>query len=197
VLLPARRPVKVVGDLTVEATVLSPSLKEAREVFAAVGTDGLYFIPHWGHFALRLGGCVLHAGLGRVYRGPPPRGVAAAREAPERVKECRRGRCGGARGACRYYHDPEDYPDSSDVRNYMADSWLYTPAASPARYGTRRIGSAESFEADMRAVGLDDARRFLDQTAHDVLCALLLWNHVIRPQRGALAPKSRDEPPRR
>jgi hypothetical protein len=176
-----RRSVRVVGDVTVDAVVLPITLKTAPEVFAAITAGDLYYVPHWNHFAVRVGGCVLHAGLGRIYRGAPPRSAGpVAREAPECVKECRRARCAGGAG-CRYYHDPEDFPDSTDVRNFMADSWYYTPAVSPARYGTRRIGSASDLEADIRAIGLDEARRFLHQTAHDVLCAAILWQHVVVP----------------
>ena len=177
----ARRSVRVVGDIAVDAVVLSPALKTAPEVFAAIMAGDLYYVPHWNHFAVRIGGCVLHANLGRIYRGAPPRSAGpVAHEAPERVKECRRARCAGS-GACRYYHDPEEFAGSTETRNFMADSWHYTPAASPARYGARRIGSAREIEADIRAIGLDEARRFLHQTAHDVLCAAILWQHVVAP----------------
>lgn len=177
----ARRSVRAVGDVSVDAVVLPATLKTAPEVFAAITAGDLYYVPHWNHFAVRIGGCVLHANLGRIYRGAPPRGAGpVVREAPECVKECRRARCAGGAG-CRYYHDPEDFADSTDVRNFMADSWFYTPAASPARYGTRRVGSAGNLEVDIRAIGLDEARRFLHQTAHDVLCAAILWQHVIVP----------------
>lgn len=176
-----RRSVRVVGDIAVDAVVLPPMLKTAPEVFAAITAGDLYYVPHWNHFAVRIGGCVLHANLGRIYRGAPPRSAGlVAHEAPERVKECRRARCAGT-GTCRYYHDPEEFAGSTDARNFMADSWHYTPAASPARYGARRIGSAREIEADIRAIGLDEARRFLHQTAHDVLCAAILWQHVIAP----------------
>jgi hypothetical protein len=55
------------------------------------------------------------------------------------------------------------------------------PAAAPAPYGARRIGSADHLEADLRAIGAEGARRFLDQTMHDVLCALILWSRVVAP----------------
>jgi len=171
-----RGPVRVVGNIVVDALILPLTLKSVPEIFAAVVPGDLCYIPHWNHFAVRIGGCVLHANLGCIYRGAPSRGT----EKPECVKECRRAKCTGG-AECRYYHDPENFAGSTDVRNFMADSWYYTPAASPARYGTRRIGSAGDIEADIRAISLDEARRFLHQTAHDVLCALILWQHVLAP----------------
>ena len=178
---PGASQVKVVGDLTVEAFVLPESLKKRSDIFAAIAPGGLYFVPHWNHFATRIGGCVLHANLGRIYRGIRGAPRDAPRELPECVKECRNAICQGREGGCRYYHDPELFANSTDVRNFMADSWYYTSAAAPAHYGTRRIGSASEIEVDIRAISPEDARRFLHQTAHDVLCALILWQQVIVP----------------
>lgn len=178
---PGTTQIRVVGDLTVEAVFLPETLKKRPEIFAAIAPGGLYYVPHWNHFATRIGGCVFHANLGRIYRGV--RGVPrdTPRELPERVKECRNVLCSGRGGGCRYYHDPELFADSTDVRNFMADSWYYTSAAAPAHYGTRRIGSATDIEVDIRAISPEDARRFLHQTAHDVLCSLILWQQVIVP----------------
>jgi hypothetical protein len=181
---PSRRPVKVAGGITVDAVVLPAALRASAEISAAMTSGDLHYIPYWNHFAVRIGGCVLHANLGHIYRGAPPRSAGpVARETPERVKECRRARCGGTGAGCRYYHDPEEFAGSTDVRNFMADSWHYTPAAAPGRYGGRGFGSAGDLEADIRTVSVDEARRFLHQTAHDVLCAAILWQHVVAPGR--------------
>ena len=178
---PGASQVKVVGDLTVEAVTLPESLKKRADIFAAIAPGGLYFVPHWNHFAARIGGCVFHANLGRIYRGIRGAPRDTPRELPECVKECRNVVCKGREAGCRYYHDPELFADSTDVRNFMADSWYYTSATAPAHYGTRRIGSASEIEVDIRAISPEDARRFLHQTAHDVLCALILWQQVIVP----------------
>jgi hypothetical protein len=178
-----RRDVKIVGDLAVQAVVLPNSLNERREVLAAISPGELFYVPSWNHFAVRIAGHVFHANIGRVYRGSPPRAAGpVVRESLERVKACRRSSCGG-RESCRYYHNPEYYPESSDTRNYMADSWLYTPAASAARYGTRRVGSNEFIESDLQAISTDDAVRFIDQTSHDILCSLILHRYVIEPSQ--------------
>ena len=165
------------GGVTVDAIVLPASVKTAAAVAAAVNTSALYYIPHWGHFAMRLGGQLLHANLGQIYGGA--RGL---RELPERVKDCRHTDCGGTAAGCRYYHDPRTHPGSTDVRNFMADSWLYAHPAAPARCGGRRIGSASTFDADLRSLGAEDARRFLDQVAHDALCAAIIWQRGLAPQ---------------
>lgn len=163
----ARVPVAEGTDLALEATVLPEALRRPAEVFAAIQGGELYYVPAWRHFAFRVGPCVLHAGLGRIYRPG---------ETPERVKECYRQGCTG-RG-CRYYHDPEVYP-GGDVRNYMADSWLYMPPGAMTRYGGRRFGSSGSLEIDLRTMTPEDARRHLHQTTHDVICSLILWQQVI------------------
>jgi hypothetical protein len=187
-LVPARLSVNIIGSIAIDAIVLPTALKNAPDIFAGITGGDIYYIPHWNHFAVRVGGCVLHANLGHIYRPPPRSAGSVTYEAPARVKDCRRQGCAGA--TCRYYHDPEHFAGSTDVRNFMADSWHYTPAASPARYGTRRIGSANEIEADLRVISLDEARRFLHQTAHDILCAAILWQHV-------LAPAQRQNKPRR
>jgi hypothetical protein len=109
-----RQRVPVVGDIAIEALVMPDGLKRRDEVYARVAPGGLYYIPSWNHFAFRIGPCVLHGNLGQVYDAP--------REAPERVKACRRDRCKGGPG-CRYYHDPAEFLGSSDVRNYAAGAW--------------------------------------------------------------------------
>lgn len=187
---PARRLVPVVGEVAVEAVVLPATLKSRAEVYANIAPGDVYYVPQWNHFAMRVGPCVFHGNLGRVYPGAPPKSAGlVAREAPVRVKECRRTRCQGG-GGCPYYHDPETYPGSGDVRNFMADSWRYTPAASPAQYGTRRIGSADYLEADLRVIGAEEARRFMNQTAHDLLCSLILWQYVLAPAERTAHQKS-------
>ena len=107
------------------------------------------------------------------------------------MTECRRRAC-DAHASCHYYHDPEYYPGTAETRNFMADSWRYTPAASPARYGARRIGSSEFIEADLQAINNDEAGRFVDQTSHDILCSLILLRYAIEPKQkrdGALRPQ--------
>ena len=183
-----RRAVKVVGDITIEAIVVPAGLVTAEEILAAVAPGDIYYVPHWNHFAVRIGPCVLHGNVGKIYRGPPPRSAGpVALDSPEHVKECRRAKCRGD-ASCRYYHDPARFPGACNVRNYIADSWLYAGSASPSRLGARRIGSADCLEADLRVLQAGDARQFLDQAAHDLICSIIIWHHVLRPAASGLAP---------
>ena len=168
-----RRAVAVGGSgAAVDAVVLPEALRGRAEVYAQVVPGELYYVPSWGHFAFRLGSCVFHGNVGQIY--PAGRGARA----PQRLKDCRRPGC-EAGGGCPYYHDPARFPGAADVRNYAASSWEYSPPAAPLRPG-RHFGSAPSLEADLRAAGAEEARCRLDQVAHDVLCALLLWRHVLK-----------------
>lgn len=90
---------------------------------------------------------------------------------PERVKGCNRVACDMQ--TCRFYHDPALHPGSRDVRNYMAESFAYTPFVD-GNIWARRFGSNENLDADLRLIGAGDARLFRDQVAHDILCALIL-----------------------
>jgi hypothetical protein len=187
--LKRRAPVQVAGNIYVDAVELPPGLRSPAEVFAAITSNELYYVPGWNHFAVKVAGCVLHAGLGHIYRGAPFRGGTG--DGPPRcVKECHRSKCAGE--GCQYYHDPEEFPGSANVRNFMAESWCYAPAASPARYGARRIGSAGDLENDIRSISVEDARKFIHQVSHDLLCAMVLWQHVVRPARRGTAASARD-----
>lgn len=173
-----RHSVGITDGIAVDAVVVSAALRDPKDILAAVSAAELHYIPQWDHFAVRFGSCVLHAGVGRVYRSPPAK--SAGQETPARVKECRHLKCGTDKG-CRYYHDPEEYPGSTDIRNYMVDSWLYSPTTAAARYGTRRFGSRPDLDVDIQGVSAEDARRFLHQTAHDIICAVILWKYVVAP----------------
>ncbi len=169
---PERREICLPGNITLEALSIPPEVVDAREISQLVSTPQLYYIAGWEHFALRIGALFLHGSIGRIYTSEKER-------SPGRVKECRRGPACPRRGVgCQYYHDPALCPGSRDARNFMADAWLYTSSVGgrgySARYGSRRFGSYEYLEVDLRNMSPCDARRFLDQTAHDLLCAIVL-----------------------
>lgn len=179
----ARQKIVLADQVSLDAVVIPENLWEPREVFAAVSTPELYYVPRWNHFAVRVGAVVLHGNVGRIY---PTDG----RESLVKVKECRlRGECPSLRPRgppCTYYHDPAAAgaaagAAAADVRNYVADSWVYSPAASrySVRYGSRRLGSREALATDLQEISAGDARRFLDQVAHDVLCAIILAKYVL------------------
>jgi hypothetical protein len=187
-LRPGTMPIEIRGaGLSIPAIAVSSALKTPREILGAVGGGELYYIPQWGQFALRIGDCVIHANLGVVYVSPPPN--PAARKKPEYLKECSRPGCPGSGSGCRYYHDPETHPGSTDVRNFVADSWLYMPCEGKRLPAGRHFGSLTSLKSDLLLMNPPDARRFLHQTMHDLLCSLVLWRYVLAPTLAA-APAS-------
>jgi len=172
-----RQLITLQGAVGIDAQIIPATLSTTAEIFAAVKSGDIHYIPQWNHFALRIGECVLHANIGRVYGGASR--SAVPRDMPERVKECTRRNCGGTTEGCNFYHDPELHPGSTDVRNFVSESWLYCPAVVPARYGSRRIGSIVSLESDLELMSLDDSRRFIHQATHDILCAVIIWRRQV------------------
>lgn len=186
--VPTCQMVPVAGSVAIEAVVLPAAFREPKDVFEAVAPGVVYFVPSWNHFAIRVGPCVFHGNLGLIYQRPLGSGGI------ERVNECRRARCERAHGPhemCHYYHDPERFPGSSDVRNYVPEAWAFTPAAAPGRYGSRRIGSADSLESDLQALGAEDARRMLSQVAHDLILGLVVWHHLLAARSSGPRPGRR------
>lgn len=185
---PAHPRCKIVMDdlVSLDAVIIPETLEDPREIFAAVTTPELYYIARWDHFAVRCGAVVFHGNVGQVYSAIGGRPLRA----PVRVKECRlRGACPSlARGStapppCAYYHDPGECPGSKDVRNFVADSWVYTPVTTrySARYGSRRLGSRDALRGDLQEISASDARRHLAQTAHDIICSVILAKYVLAP----------------
>jgi hypothetical protein len=174
-----RRTIALTDQISLDAVVIPDEVCDPREILAAVSTPELYYIVRWNHFAVRAGAVVFHGNVGRVYPAGRPQ------RTPARVKECRRGgACPSFFGGppCSYYHDPAEADGrAADVRNFTADSWLYTPATSrhSARYGSRRIGTRDALESDLREISAGDARRHLAQTAHDIVCSMILAKYVL------------------
>jgi hypothetical protein len=173
----------VLDDLvSLDAVVIPETLRDPREILASITTPELYYIPHWDHFAVCCGAVVFHGNVGEIYPATP---TGRRQRTPVRVKECRRrGNCPSLKGGppCSYYHDPEECPGSRDVRNYIADSWVYasTGVRYSARYGSRRIGSREALQGDLEQISAGDARRHIAQTAHDIICSVILAKYVLK-----------------
>jgi hypothetical protein len=162
--LPA--PVEVAAGLTLPARVLSGGVHTPEGVLkAATEAGGLIYAPAWNHFAVSVGGLLLHANVGEVYYGPPQEGTTAVR-----IKECRRADCrkGPPAPDCMFYHDPEKYRGSSEVRNFLASGWVY------GRENGRVYGSKPHLMEDIRGLDLEEAAKFKAQVAHDLICLLLL-----------------------
>lgn len=138
--------------------------------FDYVKSDGrLYYIDCADHFAFRLNGHLLHGNIGIVY---------TEEKNPEKIKNCRFNNDCMKQDRCDYYHDPLKFPGCRDRRNFIASSWLYSPADSPFknRSRSRRFGSRNNLDTDIVSLQPEEIARFNDQAMHDILCSLLLYH---------------------
>ena len=135
--------------------------------FDYVKQDGeLYYVDCADHFAIMIGGKLLHGNIGTIYTDE---------RSPEKIKDCKFALNCMKRDKCDYYHNPVKFHGSHDHRNYIASSWLYAPANSQYnRPRSRRFGSREHLDTDIVGLQPEEILRFHDQAMHDLLCVLLL-----------------------
>lgn len=127
----------------------------------------LYYVKKADHFAVRINGHLLHGNIGLIY---------TEEKSPEKIKDCKFASNCMKQDNCDYYHDPLIFPNSNDVRNYIAGSYLYAPPDShyKNRPRSRRFGSKKYLDVDYAALQEEEASRFCDQAMQDLLCSLLL-----------------------
>lgn len=127
----------------------------------------LYYVESSNHFAIKIGGKLLHGNIGAVYTDE---------KNPGKIKDCKFADLCMKRDKCDYYHDPVKFPGSHDCRNFIASSFLYSPphAEHKNRSRSRRFGSREHLDKDIVGLGDEEINRFYDQTMHDILCSLLI-----------------------
>lgn len=135
--------------------------------FSDVQLNGeLYYVENANHFAFKIANVLFHGNIGNIY---------TSERDPMRIKNCKfRNSCSNKE--CTYYHDPVNSPGSQDIRNFIASSWQY---ASPhcnlkMRKMGRRFGSRENVASDLPLLSDEEVVRYQDQTAHDVLCTMLI-----------------------
>lgn len=138
-----------------------PSFKYVRQ------DGGLYYVENAGHFAVRLCGQLLHGNIGNIY---------ANARVPLKVKGCKFSTSCSKQDNCDYYHDPAKFSGSKDVRNYVANSWLYS-SGDNLRPGGRHFGSLNNLDTDITFMRDEDVNKFRSQTMHDLLCSLLLGRY--------------------
>lgn len=162
--------VQLADDIVLEARAIS-GVSDAEGVLRAIQTPDLYYVEEWGHLAWRVGEVLVHGNVGQVY-------APGSKTPCERVKECHYGKdCGSLRGACAcgYYHDPAAMAGSKDVRNFVASCSIYVPGAQHATKPTAmHFGSIEALQDDLHLISGNEARRYVDEAAHRLLCALVL-----------------------
>ncbi len=136
--------------------------------FADVRCDGnLYYVGSCSHFAIIINGMMFHGNIGIIYTDT---------EDPEKIKDCKFVDGCNRANSCRYYHDPTIFHGSSDRRNYIASSFIYTSphAIYKNRSRSRRYGSIEYLDSDILGLNDEEKNRMYDQVMHDLLCALVL-----------------------
>lgn len=182
--------VQVAKGLHVEAMLLPETCRTVSEVLDQIRGPMLCFVPAWGHFAIRLGSRLLHGNIGRIF----PEGTCR----PTGVKSCQKCTPGHVRKKCSYYHDPAKFaicPEPAavcpgtniidtapnQIRNFVADSFSYRSRFSAPRraerYGRRRLGSVDSLRLDLEGMSELEINLFLDQVAHDLVCAAVLLHN--------------------
>lgn len=136
--------------------------------FSDVKCDGnLYYVTSSCHFAVSINGMLLHGNIGIIYTDT---------DEPEKIKNCKYvdgcSRC----DKCRYYHDPTIFSGSTDRRNYIASSFMYSSpnAIYKNRSRSRRFGSLTYLDTDILGLTDDDKDCMYDRAMHDLLCALVL-----------------------
>lgn len=171
--------------LCVKAVVLPETCRTEEQVLRAIRGPALCYVPAWDHFAVRLGRHLLHGNIGRIY---PP-----GTRFPVGVKTCAKRKCTDP--SCTYYHNPARLcgsNSSSDeacrplplhIRSHIADGFVYHSRSEaprrPVPYGGRHFGDVSALALDMISLRKEEVERFLDQVAHDLVCAAVIlenWN---------------------
>lgn len=124
--------------------------------------DGqLYFIELINKFAFRLAGELFIGNIGELY---------THEKFPKKIKTCSRGNSCANKESCAFYH-----PATKDVRNFVANSFVYSPNDTSA--GLRHFGSRSCIHSDIKRVNNEEVSRVCDQVVHDILGTLLLKKH--------------------
>lgn len=159
-------------DMTrVKFTNACSLLAKPVDTFDGVSADGnLYWVKSACHFAFKIAGVLFHGGIGIIYTDD---------RTPCKLRECAYPKTCDRGDKCHYYHDPTVFHGSTDVRNYVSGSFLYTAGGTfRAKGRARQFGSIDRLDTDIAHVKPDEAARLRDQVMHDLLCALLLKDIV-------------------
>ncbi len=138
----------------------------AREVatFSDVKQDGvLYYIASCNHFAIVINNILLHGNIGTIYTND---------NKPKYVKSCTTTPKCSRIDTCTFYHDPLEFVESSDVRNFVNGAWIYN--SDKTKYGWRRFGSLDNIDTDIMGVKPIDISDTKARTMHDILCLIAM-----------------------
>lgn len=136
--------------------------------FSEVKDDGrLYYVESANHFAMYILKHLFHGNIGTIYTNE---------KMPSKIKNCQfhYKEYNKEKTRCNYYHDPQQVAGSNDVRNFVANSWLYNRAQTNEYTRQRVFGSLPNLEEDLKNITPDDIARQRDALFHDLLCLLVL-----------------------
>jgi hypothetical protein len=118
----------------------------------------LYYVPPQNRFALHLAGIVMYGNIGNVYVSEPY---------PQKIHDCNMyPRCAQS---CKYYHNPMSCAGSTDVRNFISASWMYSRDSVRDSKKVRKLSSREYLDDDIGRVSDADLAYYNEQTMHDLL----------------------------
>lgn len=167
----AVRAAPVVTAVKKSPVVIAPGIMlDATHVdtFDNVKSDGeLYYVVPNEHFAIRINGILFHGNVGTIYNDGPTL---------VRTAECKYLK-GCTRPSCEFYHDPIEFPNSSDVRNYHNSAFSYSPARDKRFNQLRHFGSLPNLKADVIELTPKDTKLLRDQAFHELLCAMIAAKH--------------------
>lgn len=155
--------IQITENISLPATVVGD--------FADVNDDGkLYYIERANHFAMIIFKKLYHGNIGTIYTNE---------KILIKIKNCQYHSrdFSTKKNTCNYYHDPLIYPESSDVRNYVANSWLYQVSASDDHSRNRKFGSLSHIEDDITRIKADESSKLRDMVFHDLLCSFIASGH--------------------
>jgi hypothetical protein len=136
--------------------------------FDDVENDGsMYYVQPANHFATYICNKLYHGNIGMIYNNE---------KFPLRVKNCQYHQhdYNPKGGKCNYYHDPLLFKESSDVRNYVSNSWKFMKNSHIKSTEVNTFGSITTIEDDIVGVSSEDTSRFMDMTFHNILYSLIL-----------------------
>jgi hypothetical protein len=147
---------------------------DAKKVktFTQVQTMGeLYYVESCKHFAIKIFDILLHGNIGKIYN---------KFDSSKKIKPCRFGKLCPKLATCGFYHDPTIMSGSTDIRNFIADNFMYTPPFNNNKPRLRKFGSVDNLDTDIILLNEENIDEFSDQTMHELLCVLLLKKYYRR-----------------
>jgi hypothetical protein len=148
-------PIYITNKYYIDATMIG-SIADATE------NGKIYYIKERNLFVTMLANVRICGNIGNVYFNE---------KTPEKIKDCSFGaEC--TKEDCKYFHNPSTM-ESTDVRNFIASSWInWSDSSNNVR--RKRFGSRDSIAEDLPVITKSEKQFFGEQVMHEILCYILL-----------------------